>query len=38
MLDEERTDFLFTVEELNPKAEAEMATYDAIFHAPEKED
>jgi cytochrome c oxidase accessory protein FixG len=30
----DRIDFDFTVEELNPKAEAETAAYDAIFHAP----
>jgi cytochrome c oxidase accessory protein FixG len=30
----DRTDFGFKVEELNPKAEAETASYDAIFHAP----
>ena len=30
---EERTNFQFKVEELNPKGEAETATYDAIFHA-----
>ena len=30
----DRIDFDFTVEELNPKAAAETAAYDAIFHAP----
>jgi hypothetical protein len=30
----DRVDFDFKVEELNPKAEAETAAYDAIFHAP----
>ena len=34
----ERSDFEFKVEELNPKAEAETADYDAIFHAPEKKE
>ncbi len=31
----DRSDFLFRVDELNPAGEAETATYDALFHAPE---
>jgi cytochrome c oxidase accessory protein FixG len=34
----DRTDFAFRVEELNPRAEAETASYDAIFHAPAKKE
>ncbi len=40
VLEDERSDFHFTVEELNPKdgRVAEEAKYDAIFHAPEHKD
>ena len=38
VLDHERSDFEFKVEELNPSGEAETADYDAIFHAPEEKD
>ena len=38
VIGQERSDFEFKVEELNPTGEAETAGYDAIFHAPEEKD
>ena len=38
VISDDRSDFVFKVEELNPKAEAETASYDAIFHGPEEKD
>jgi cytochrome c oxidase accessory protein FixG len=40
VIESERTDFVFRVEELNPRhgRESEQATYDALFHAPEHKD
>jgi cytochrome c oxidase accessory protein FixG len=38
VVSDERSDFHFKVEELNTQGPAETASYDAIFHAPEKKD
>ena len=38
VISHEKSDFIFKVEELNPKGEAETAVEHTVFHAPEKED